>query len=88
MSAKELAQKLADYFEPPHFAERRKVLPPKEIMALPLEDRYEQVWIQKNPNSQTYVIKKDDKGHPYITALTFLDVAEAFLKLQEEENNE
>ena len=86
MQAQELAQKLADYFFPPHFEARRKNLPIKEFKALPIADRYEDIWVQRNPGSATMVVEHGNDGS-YIRALTYQEVVDAILKIQEKEKN-
>jgi hypothetical protein len=86
MQNQELAQKLADHFYTPHFEARRKNLPLKEFKALPIADRYEDIWVQRNPDSTTMVVEYNDEG-PYIRALTYQEVIDAVLKIQEEEKN-
>lgn len=88
LNPEELAQKLADYFNPPHFEERRRTdLKPKELRELPWEERLEQVWCQSNPESSTMVVRRGYDG-PYITALTYLDITVALQQILEEESSE
>lgn len=87
MKQTELAQKLADHFFPPHFESQRKNLPLKEFKALPITDRYEDIWVQKNPQSTPMVVEYADDG-PYIRCLTYEEIAEAVLLIIQRDENE
>lgn len=87
MKAEELAQKLADHFRPPYVMSKRKRLPHAELMRLKSEDRYEDEEIRATPDSSTMIVFRASDGHPSLRSLTYLEIVEAMLKLQEEENN-
>lgn len=84
MTPEELAQKLADYFNPPHYEDKRRTdLKPKELRELPWEERYERVFIQAKPDSSTMIVNHNSEG-AYITSLSFLDITLALEKIKEE----
>lgn len=85
MEANELAQKLADKFNPPYTKSVRKKLPYKELMALPAEDRYTDEEVRGTPESSTMVVFRAEDGYPSIRALTYIELVEAIFELQKEE---
>ncbi len=87
MNPEELAQKLADYFHPPRYEKRRRTdLKPKELRQLPVEEQYEEIYIRRGPDSQTYQVRYLEDG-PSIGALTYLEIAKAIKKIEEAETN-
>lgn len=87
MNSEQLAQKLADKFNPAYIRRDRKKLPFEELRKLPWEERYVETEVRAGPDSSTMVVFRAEDGYPAIRSLTYREVVEAVLAFQEEESN-
>lgn len=76
LSPEELAKLLVDEVYPPHWSERRKM----QAHKLPLEERYEKVWVEHDIDEAPFATKLMEDGYNSIYAMSFLEITEAFIK--------